>query len=118
MGLLIGGFCAWTRRAAANRAGVSSAACSADALCGRHSVCHLCPLRSEAHKGDVFALGIVEGNTDDLAGIPGALKEGAQSGVLAAIDGFAFWLHGNCMAAMFRGSWRAAESVMVPGRWP
>ena len=30
-----------------------------------------------ADESNVFALGVVEGNTDDLAGIPGVLKKGA-----------------------------------------
>jgi len=35
-----------------------------------------------ADESNVFALGVVERDTEDLAGFPGTLKEGAKCGVL------------------------------------
>ncbi|MEO7100188.1 MAG: hypothetical protein ABI162_12565 [Luteolibacter sp.] len=40
-----------------------------------------------ADEGDVFALGIVEGDAKDFAGISGAFEDGADEDVLVAIDG-------------------------------
>jgi len=36
----------------------------------------------------VFALGVVESDTQDLAGFAGALEDGADSRILASIDGW------------------------------
>jgi len=59
--------------------------------CTRRVVCHREGTLEDvtvavADEGNVFALGVVEGNTDDLAGIPGVLTKGAKSRVLAAVD--------------------------------
>jgi hypothetical protein len=51
-----------------------------------------------ADKRDVFALGVVEGDAEDFAGVSGMLKDGADEGVLIAVDGLdlAWWLfHGD-----------------------
>ena len=51
-----------------------------------------------ADEGEVFALGIVEGDAKDFLGIPGPFENGADKGVLIAIDGldFTYWLtHGT-----------------------
>jgi hypothetical protein len=40
-----------------------------------------------ADEGEVFVFGIVEGDTENHAGITGALEDGADEGVLIAIDG-------------------------------
>ena len=51
-----------------------------------------------ADEGDMFALGVVEGDAEDFAGVSGALEDGAEEGVLVAIDG---WI---CVMA---SSWHA-----------
>jgi hypothetical protein len=40
-----------------------------------------------ADEGDVLALGIVEGDAKNLAGVTGSLEDGTDEGVLVAIDG-------------------------------
>jgi hypothetical protein len=39
-----------------------------------------------ADEADVFALGVVESDADDLAGISGAFEDGANKGVGVTID--------------------------------
>ncbi len=52
-------------------------------------------------KCDVFALGIVEGDAEDLSGVPGALENRADEHVLIAINrgdfGMFGCLHGTTM---------------------
>ena len=50
-----------------------------------------------ADEGEVFALGVVKGDTEDIAGIPGALEDGANVDVLISIDGL-------CFARCFHGT--------------
>jgi len=39
-----------------------------------------------ANECDVFALGVVEGDAENLGGVSGAFEDGADEGVLVAID--------------------------------
>ncbi len=39
-----------------------------------------------ADEGDMLALGVVEGDTENLAGIAGALEDGTNERVLVSID--------------------------------
>jgi hypothetical protein len=50
-----------------------------------------------ADESEVFALGVVNGDTEDIAGIPSALEDGANVDVLISIDGL-------CFARCFHGT--------------
>ena len=43
-----------------------------------------------ADECDVFALGVVEGDAEDFAGVSGTLEDGADEGVLVSINGLGF----------------------------
>ena len=43
-----------------------------------------------ADECDVFALGVVEGDAEDSAGVSGTLEDGADEGVLVSINGLGF----------------------------
>ena len=57
-----------------------------------------------ADERDVFALGVVEGDAENLAGIAGALEDGAEEDVLVSIDGCGF------VAGMF--SWHREDTML------
>ena len=40
-----------------------------------------------ANEGDVLALGVVEGDAEDFAGVSGTFEDGADKGVLVSING-------------------------------
>ena len=70
-------------------------------------------------EGDVLAFGIVEGNAEDLAGVPGTFENGADESVLITIDGldFAYWFaHGivkiPCLVASI--FYRSSQASLSP----